>query len=230
MQVDYKARRVARVDGMQALRFQARAGVVFGVVGILLAAGVTAWMLVRLDRFEAKGGAHGVWAVIDKCGNSYEFDTLRPDAWDPAEQLYVDKLQWMIECTRGMQFPTVPGAKSCWPRAYEILSKESADKVTNEFLKPFGNGDVATAVQEMQKVHVEITWLPGAVRSADGRYRLYWRETERNRQSGSVTRSEVWSGVFTVTRVPATPESVAAGNAIGLRVETFSWQQDKEQG
>lgn len=183
------------------------------------------WVVTRLDEFERQGGSNGVMAVIDKCGNAYDFAMTRSGEWQPDEALYFSALEDMIDCTRGLRAPQERGGRSCWLKVWPVLSKDATVKLTTEFLQPQLGKDMAKWPDAMKRRQIDVEILPGSTKSDDGRYRLAWKETER--ASGRV---EYWSGVFAASRVVATKESVAAGNAIGLRIDSFTWQKDQVSG
>jgi len=180
------------------------------------------WVVSRLDEFERQGGSNGVMAVIDKCGNAYEHTITRSGEWQPDEALYFDKLEDMIDCTRGLRVPG-EGGRSCWLKVWPMLGP-AAYSTLMEFTDKYCK-DKATCPLELAKHNVEIEILKGSTKSDDGHYRLQWREREK-----ALKRDEYWSAVFTVKRVAATKQSVAEGNAIGMYIESFTWQRDQVVG
>ncbi len=103
----------------------------------------------------------------------------------------------------------------------DVAKGQTANTKLTEYLNSqFGDPDKWDAgMKKRQGIEVEI--LPGSTKSEDGRYRLQWLEREP-----ATGRDEHWSGTFAVSRVVATKESVALGNAIGMRIDSFTWQRD----
>lgn len=220
---DYTTALNRRIDAQTAQRWIARAGIVALVAGPLAGLALVAfWLDHRLDEYQQSPARGEPMAVIDKCGNSYEFTMTRSGEWQPDEALYFDKLEWMIDCTRGLRVPSGK-SQSCWLKVWPMLAPPAHEKLmefTGQYCK-----EQRTCPLELAKHQVEVEILKGSTKSEDGRYRLQWREREP-----ANGRDEYWSGVFTLSRVAATKKSVAEGNAIGMQIDSFTWQRDQVVG
>jgi hypothetical protein len=228
--VDYQAARVRRIDAQSAQRWLARAGLVAVITSPLLAMGtISVWLDNRLARYEKQAASGGLMAVINSRGDAYEFEIVHSGEWTPAEAMYFEKLEDVIDCTRGLRMPRTASDKSCWPKVYTMLGADAergltAEKKMTEYLQQFGK-DTPSIQASFAKHEIEVEILAGSTKSEDGRYRLQWRERER-----ATGRDEIWSGLFAVSHVKANKEAVAAGNAIGMRIDSFTWQRDQKVG
>jgi len=217
----YEAARVHRISAQLAQRLLAIAGVTSIFASPVLSAFVAySWMDARLTRYEQTVSSGGLMAVIDTNGTPYKFTVTNSGDWQPDEGLLFEKLKFVVDCTRGLRLPRTPADRACWDDVWPVMGEDSAKKL-GEYARSFGK-DQAAATAAMLKHQVEVEILPGSTKSPDGRYRLQW--VERERASG---RNEQWSGTFVVSRTPATKEDVAANNAAGMRIDSFTWQRDQ---
>lgn len=214
--------RVRRLDAEAAKRLV----VLVSVAGMLCTSALAIMSFQRMREVESSADKNSLIAVMDPQGHQYAFTVYRASEWIPDEQLYFDKLEDVVLCARGLQLP-MPGGAPCWDRVFPILGKD-AHKAMADYVASFGKttDDVLAAMRQRK---ITVTILTGSAKTEDGRYRLYWREVEHNPTTKKVIRDEHWTGIFDVSRVPATRQEVAALNAIGMRIEAYVWTLGKQK-
>jgi hypothetical protein len=214
--------RVRRLDAEAAKRLT----VLVSVVGMLCMSAVAILAFLRMTEIERDAEKNALIAVIDSQGHQYAFTSYRASEWLADEQVYFDKLEDIVLCARGLQLPMQGGAP-CWDRVFPILGKEAHRSMT-AYVASFGKTPEEVAAA-MSARRITVTIVSGSTKTDDGRYRLYWREVERDPLTKKIIRDEHWTGLFDVSRVAVTRQEVAALNAIGMRLEAYTWTLDKQK-
>jgi type IV secretion system protein VirB5 len=200
-------------DRIGSARVQARNWrfMAFGLLA--LSAGLSAALV-----WQSMSGSIVPWVVqVDKLGQAQAVAAAVAD-YRPTDPQIAFHLARFIEEVRSIPADAII-VRQNWLRAYDFTTQAGA-LALNDYARA---NDPFTKVGK-QQIAIEVS---SVIRASPDSFRVAW--IERHYQDGSLSSTERWSAILTVTvQIPRDPEKLRA-NPLGIYVNAINWSKELGQ-
>lgn len=200
-------------DRIGSARVQARNWRFMAFGSLALSAGLSAALV-----WQSMSGSIVPWVVqVDKLGQAQAVAAAVAD-YRPTDPQIAFHLARFIEEVRSIPADAII-VRQNWLRAYDFTTQAGA-LALNEYARA---NDPFTKVGK-QQIAIEVS---SVIRASPNSFRVAW--IERHYQDGSLSSTERWSAILTVTvQIPRDPEKLRA-NPLGIYVNAINWSKELGQ-
>ncbi|HEY8248591.1 MAG TPA: conjugal transfer protein TrbF [Hyphomicrobium sp.] len=200
-------------DRIGSARVQARNWRFMAFGSLALSAGLSAALV-----WQSMSGSIVPWVVqVDKLGQAQAVAAAVAD-YRPTDPQIAFHLARFIEEVRSIPADAII-VRQNWLRAYDFTTQAGA-LALNDYARA---NDPFTKVGK-QQIAIEVS---SVIRASPDSFRVAW--IERHYQDGSLSSTERWSAILTVTvQIPRDPEKLRA-NPLGIYVNAINWSKELGQ-
>jgi len=200
-------------DRIGSARVQARNWRFMAFGSLALSAGLSAALV-----WQSMSGSIVPWVVqVDKLGQAQAVAAAVAD-YRPTDPQIAFHLARFIEEVRSIPADAII-VRQNWLRAYDFTTQAGA-LALNEYARA---NDPFTKVGK-QQIAIEVS---SVIRASPNSFRVAW--IERHYQDGSLSSTERWTAILTVTvQIPRDPEKLRA-NPLGIYVNAINWSKELGQ-
>jgi type IV secretion system protein TrbF len=163
------------------------------------------------------GGHRSVTPYVVEVDRSGEVRTVGPaiDNYKPSDAQIEHFLARFIENVRALSIDPIV-VRTNWLRAYDFVTDQGAEAL-NAYARevnPFAKIGTTTIATEVTSV----------VRASSDSFEVRWKEATF--ENGTMTKSDYYTGVFTIVFKPPDTTENLRKNPLGLYIHSLNWSRD----